>query len=78
MANAQETNLPTSIQPCTVRDFMNYAEFIEHCAEDLKFLLWLRDYTKHFTSIKDAEKAVPPERTEAQNKTPLRQSLSSP
>ncbi|TGO28567.1 hypothetical protein BPAE_0026g00570 [Botrytis paeoniae] len=34
--------------PMTVREFMNYLEFIEHAPENLQFFLWFRDYTSRF------------------------------
>ncbi|TGO33597.1 hypothetical protein BHYA_0237g00090 [Botrytis hyacinthi] len=38
--------------PMTVREFMNYLEFIEHAPENLQFFLWFRDYTSRFENSK--------------------------
>ncbi|KAK6599713.1 hypothetical protein H4I95_08588 [Botrytis cinerea] len=38
--------------PMTVREFMNYLEFIEHAPENLQFFLWFRDYTSRFEKSK--------------------------
>lgn len=46
---------------------MNYMLYIEHSAENLKFFLWLRDYTARFHKLKDYRKALAPEWTEARN-----------
>ncbi|KAF7870450.1 hypothetical protein EAF04_004194 [Stromatinia cepivora] len=40
--------------PMTVREFMNFLEFVEHAPENLQFFLWFRDYTLRF------EKPRPP------------------
>ncbi|ESZ94790.1 hypothetical protein SBOR_4809 [Sclerotinia borealis F-4128] len=38
--------------PMTVREFMNYLEYIEHAPENLQFFLWFRDYTLRFEKSK--------------------------
>ncbi|KAL1585864.1 hypothetical protein WHR41_05095 [Cladosporium halotolerans] len=52
--------------PCTVRDFMNYLKYIEHAAENLQFFLWYHDYTARFNNLKESERALSPEWTQAQ------------
>jgi hypothetical protein len=49
------------IQPCTVRDFMNFLKYIELSAENLQFFLWYRDYSKRFNELPESEKALSPE-----------------
>lgn len=50
---------------------MNYMTWIERSAENLKFFLWYKDYTERFESIKDTQKALAPEWTEAQHEAAL-------
>jgi len=38
------------MKPCTTLDFYNYLNNKVHCAENLQFFLWLRDYTHRFNS----------------------------
>lgn len=58
------------IQPCTVRDFLNYLIYIEHSAENLQFSLWLRNYTTHFHAATTADMDLAPEWTqESQDET---------
>ncbi|KAI9641926.1 hypothetical protein NHQ30_009795 [Ciborinia camelliae] len=40
--------------PMTVREFMNYLEYIEHAPENLQFFLWFRDYTLRFEKSKSS------------------------
>jgi hypothetical protein len=65
--NKTHTPLPSSntnhIQPCTVRDFMNFLKYIELSAENLQFFLWYRDYSKRFNELPASEKALSPEWT---------------
>jgi hypothetical protein len=51
------------VQPCTVRDFINYLKYIEHDAENLQFYLWFSDYKTRFTNLPDSEKSLSPEWT---------------
>ena len=51
------------MQPCTVRDFMNFLKYIELSAENLQFFLWYRDYSKRFDELPASEKALSPEWT---------------
>lgn len=32
----------------TVREFMNYLQYIEHAPENLQFFLWFRDYSRRY------------------------------
>lgn len=48
------------LQPCTIRDFMNYLLYIEHSAENLQFFLWYRDYLMRFANLPPSEKALSP------------------
>jgi len=50
----------TCVQPCTVRDFMNYLRYIEHSAENLQFFLWYRDYCTRWEKLPESEKALAP------------------
>lgn len=36
----------------TVREFMNFLEFIEHAPENLQFFLWFQDYTLRYEKAK--------------------------
>ena len=47
----------------TCRDFMKYLVYIEHCAENLQFYLWYKDYVKRFGQLPKSEQALSPERT---------------
>ena len=40
---------------------MDYLVYVSRDAENLQFLLWLRDYTKRFSELADAETALSPE-----------------
>jgi hypothetical protein len=51
------------VQPCTVREFMNYLKYIERSAENLQFYLWHRDYSKRFGELPASEQALSPEWT---------------
>jgi hypothetical protein len=55
------------IQPCTVRDFMNFLKYIELSAENLQFFLWYRDYSKRFNELPEGEKVLSPEWAGASN-----------
>lgn len=50
----------TLLQPCTVRDFMNYVKYVEHSAENLQFFLWYRDYCARFEQLPQSERALSP------------------
>ncbi len=50
---------------------MNYMQWIERSAENLKFFLWLRDYTERFNNLKDSDKLLSPEWTFEQNEAAL-------
>lgn len=50
---------------------MNYMQWIERSAENLKFFLWLRDYTERFDQLPASEKALAPEWSLAQNEAAL-------
>lgn len=54
------------LQPCTIRDFMNYLKYIEHSAENLQFFLWFRDYSTRWEQLPARDKALAPEWTQAQ------------
>lgn len=43
---------------------MNYLFYIEHSAENLQFMLWLRDYIKRFSELPESEKVLAPPITE--------------
>lgn len=45
---------------------MNYLVYIEHSAENLQFFLWHRDYTARFQQVRERERALAPEWTQAQ------------
>ncbi|KAI5778682.1 hypothetical protein EDC01DRAFT_330530 [Geopyxis carbonaria] len=47
--------------PMTCRDFMKYLIYIEHCAENLQFFLWYKDYVERFEKLSENEKALSPE-----------------
>lgn len=49
----------------TSRDFLSYLQYVEHCAENLQFYLWLRDYTARFDGLPSSEKALAKEWTPA-------------
>ena len=40
---------------------MNYLIYIEHCAENLQFYLWYRDYLKRFDELPSNERGLAPE-----------------
>ncbi|KJZ79314.1 hypothetical protein HIM_01465 [Hirsutella minnesotensis 3608] len=46
--------------PMTVRDFMNYLLYVEHCAENLQFYLWYKDYAKRFEEADTTDTALAP------------------
>jgi hypothetical protein len=45
----------------TCRDFMRYLIYVEHCAENLQFYLWYKDYVQRFEKLPDREKELSPE-----------------
>jgi len=45
----------------TCRDFMKYLVYIEHCAENLQFYLWYKDYVERFGQLPKSERALSPE-----------------
>ncbi|KAF8540228.1 hypothetical protein BDD12DRAFT_43044 [Trichophaea hybrida] len=47
--------------PLTCRDFMNYLLYVEHCAENLQFYLWYRDYVERFEKLPELERNLSPE-----------------
>ncbi|KFY28278.1 hypothetical protein V493_03016 [Pseudogymnoascus sp. VKM F-4281 (FW-2241)] len=47
--------------PCTLRDFMDYMVYVEYSAENLKFYLWLQDYTERFNNLTEASKMLSPQ-----------------
>ncbi|ELR10569.1 hypothetical protein VC83_00221 [Pseudogymnoascus destructans] len=47
--------------PCTLRDFMDYMLYVEHSAENLKFYLWLHDYTERFNNLTESSKMLSPQ-----------------
>lgn len=53
-----------TLQPCTVRDFLNYLIYIEHSAENLQFFLWLRSYNERFHAARTSDIALAPEWTQ--------------
>ena len=50
---------------------MNYMQWIERSAENLKFFLWLRDYTERFAKLPSSQQPLAPEWTLAQNEAAL-------
>lgn len=52
------------MQPCTVRDFLNYLIYIEHSAENLQFYLWLESYRVRFPAATTADLSLSPEWTQ--------------
>lgn len=50
---------------------MNYMQWIERSAENLKFFLWLRDYTERFAKLPAYEQGLAPEWTLAQSEAAL-------
>lgn len=50
----------------TVRDFMNYACYIEYNSENLRFFLWYKDYCKRFEAASKTETDLSLEWTKAQ------------
>lgn len=48
-------------QPCTLRDFMDYMLHVEYSAENLKFYLWLNDYTERFNNLTESSKMLSPQ-----------------
>lgn len=55
------------VQPCTVRDFLNYLMYIEHAAENLQFFMWYRDYKQRFEQADTTDLPLAPEWTQAQH-----------
>lgn len=51
------------LQPCTLREFMNYLKYIELAAENLQFFLWYKDYVKRFDDLQEGERKLSPEWT---------------
>lgn len=51
------------LQPCTIREFMNFLKYIEMSAENLQFFLWYRDFCKRFHELPESEKVLSPEWT---------------
>lgn len=47
--------------PMTCRDFMRYLVYVEHCAENLQFYLWFKDYEKRFTELSKCERDLSPQ-----------------
>ncbi|KAL5353254.1 hypothetical protein ACLOAV_001290 [Pseudogymnoascus australis] len=47
--------------PCTLRDFMDYMLYVEYSAENLKFYLWLHDYTERFNNLTESSKMLSPQ-----------------
>ncbi|KAA8908640.1 hypothetical protein FN846DRAFT_653865 [Sphaerosporella brunnea] len=47
--------------PMTCRDFMSYLIYVEHCAENLQFYLWYKDYVQRFEKLPEREKELSPE-----------------
>ncbi|KFX94763.1 hypothetical protein V490_04202 [Pseudogymnoascus sp. VKM F-3557] len=47
--------------PCTLRDFMDYMLHVEYSAENLKFYLWLNDYTERFNNLTESSKMLSPQ-----------------
>lgn len=45
---------------------MNYLKYIEHSAENLQFFLWFHDYNTRFNNLRESERALSPEWTQAQ------------
>ena len=52
-----------SLQPCTLREFMDFSKYIERNPENLQFYLWHRDYLKRFDNLPDSERNLAPEWT---------------
>lgn len=59
------TFIDATVQPMTVRDFMNYLLYIEHSAENLQFYLWYRDYVRRFNDAGTSDITLAPEWTPA-------------
>ncbi|QSZ36583.1 hypothetical protein DSL72_006463 [Monilinia vaccinii-corymbosi] len=56
--------------PITVREFMNYLEYIERAPENLQFFLWFRDYTRRFEKSKPSNPfSTPPATAKSESKT---------
>lgn len=64
-SSLEHVNLTFSLQPMTVRDFMNYLVYIEHSAENLQFFLWFRDYERRFRAADTRDLSLAPEWTQA-------------
>ena len=48
-------------KPCSLVDFMDYLFYVSRDAENLQFLLWLRDYTRRFNELPESEATLSPE-----------------
>ncbi|KAM3078710.1 hypothetical protein ACMFMG_006576 [Clarireedia jacksonii] len=53
--------------PMTVRDFMNYLQYIELAPENLQFFLWFRDYSSRFEQSKSHNPFITPPPTAQSN-----------
>ena len=49
----------------TCRDFIEYLLYVEHCAENLQFFLWYKDYAKRFENLSASEQCLSPEYTQS-------------
>ncbi|MCJ1326080.1 hypothetical protein MMC10_002744 [Thelotrema lepadinum] len=50
-----------TLPPCSLVDFMDYLFYVSRDAENLQFLLWLRDYTRRFNELPESEATLSPE-----------------
>jgi len=49
---------------------MNYLLYVEHCAENLQFYLWYRDYVERFEKLPEREQKLSPEYSPAAETMP--------
>jgi hypothetical protein len=49
-----------TMEPTSLRDFMNYLIYVAHDAENLQFFLWLRNYRKKFYALRMDEQKLSP------------------
>jgi hypothetical protein len=47
-------------QPCSLNDFVDYLQYVEHSAESLQFFLWYCDYVRRWSRLPPKEKALAP------------------
>ncbi|KAF2404287.1 hypothetical protein EJ06DRAFT_469581 [Trichodelitschia bisporula] len=52
--------------PMTARDFMHFAKYVEHSAENLQFFLWFKDFAGRFEALTENERKLAPEWTREQ------------